>query len=373
MNLESLRRKRVKRLGIKASRHAGQRRIFFVLDRATRKFHGNVALWVQYLEYARQEDANKKLAQILTSVLRMHPTKPELWIYAARHAVEHDADMTAARSYMLRGLRFCKSSRSLWLEYAKLEMIYLAKIVARHQVLGLDKARPARTARESSLSPGEDLLALPDVTAEEVDQGLVSGGHPDHFPEAPALSGAIPLAVFDQAVTQFPADEALHQRFFELFAQFPAVPCFSTVMEHVVQSMIRTAPTAASTLTCLVQQPLLGVAETSADFPAAFGQCVDRLQPALNQAARKEDLVIHISEWLLALLQIEGMDHGVRQVLSSVLGTTIRDLQGTTPQDRGAEPPGVASLAERLKSAGRDTDAQRLLTWLGAGGLLGEP
>src|SRR5277367_1229970 len=41
MNLDTLRRKRVKRLGVKVTAHTGQRRIYFILDRATRKFHGH--------------------------------------------------------------------------------------------------------------------------------------------------------------------------------------------------------------------------------------------------------------------------------------------------------------------------------------------
>ena len=78
MNLEALRRKRVKRLGVKFSHYSGQRRIFFVFDRATRKFHGDTGLWLEYLNYAKREKANKKVAQILTSMLRMHPTMPEI-------------------------------------------------------------------------------------------------------------------------------------------------------------------------------------------------------------------------------------------------------------------------------------------------------
>lgn len=88
MNLESLRKKRVKRLGVKTTNHTGQRRIFFVLDRATRKFRGDIGLWMQYVAYARKQKSNKRVSQILTTVLRLHPTKAELWIYAANYALK---------------------------------------------------------------------------------------------------------------------------------------------------------------------------------------------------------------------------------------------------------------------------------------------
>lgn len=141
MNLELLRRKRLKRQGLKNTGHAGQRRIFLVLDRATRKFPGDLSLWMQYLDFASKQKANKKLSQVLTNLLRLHPTKPAIWIYAASNALNVKDDLTEARSYMQRGLRFCKHSKDLWLEYAKLEMLYVSKIAARSRVLGLDSAR----------------------------------------------------------------------------------------------------------------------------------------------------------------------------------------------------------------------------------------
>ncbi|KAA8895065.1 hypothetical protein FN846DRAFT_971370 [Sphaerosporella brunnea] len=42
INVDSLYRKRIARLGIRARLHYGTRRIFFILDRATRKFPGEV-------------------------------------------------------------------------------------------------------------------------------------------------------------------------------------------------------------------------------------------------------------------------------------------------------------------------------------------
>src|SRR5437016_3559762 len=200
MNLETLRRKRVKRFGIKSSNHAGQRRIFFILDRATRKFRGDLGLWMQYIEYARKEKAIKKLHQILTSVLRLHPTKPELWMYAARYTAD-GADMTAARSYMQRGLRFCKTSRGLWVEYAKLEMAYIAKISARRQILGLDDVGPENEEVIGTNAPDEDIIKLPELTAEDMDPTLEEGDDSDqnlwqNIASTPALSGAIPLAIF---------------------------------------------------------------------------------------------------------------------------------------------------------------------------------
>lgn len=144
INVDALRRKRVKRLGIRATAHNGQRRIFFVFDRGTRKFPGDVGLWMQSVEYARGQHSHKKVSQILTNALRLHPTKSDLWTYAAQFAMEENGDMTEARSYMQRGLRFCKNSSALWLQYAKLELVYIAKIAARRQILGVGENAPKK-------------------------------------------------------------------------------------------------------------------------------------------------------------------------------------------------------------------------------------
>ncbi|KAI9822116.1 MAG: U3 snoRNP protein [Thelocarpon impressellum] len=297
MNLEALRRKRVRRLGVKASNHAGQRRIFFVLERATRKFHGDVGLWMQYIEYARKEKAHRKLSQIFTSVVRLHPTKAELWIYAATYAMEVQADMTEARSYMQRGLRFCRASKPLWLEYAKLEMIYLAKIVARRRILGLDQDRLIKTERITETGSNEDVLALPEITAEDVDPAVQGDDTVDrtaleNLSNAPALSGAIPLAVFDTATKQFPADTALFENFFDLFASFPDLPFLPEILDHVVTAMLDIAPTAPSSLSCHIRQPVVGIEVTSVSFPRALRVSMERLRLALDVTESRDFFVL---------------------------------------------------------------------------------
>ena len=62
MNLDALRKKRCKRLGVKASAFGGQssqRTVFFVLDRATKKFPGDMGLWMQYINFCKKEKAGK--------------------------------------------------------------------------------------------------------------------------------------------------------------------------------------------------------------------------------------------------------------------------------------------------------------------------
>ncbi|KAI9878672.1 MAG: U3 snoRNP protein [Pleopsidium flavum] len=366
MNLESLRRKRVKRLGVKITGHAGKRRIFFVLDRATRKFHGDIALWMQYIEYARKEKANKKLSQILTSVLRLHPTKPELWIYAARYAVDAQADMTEARSYMQRGLRFCKTSKALWLEYAKLEMIYIAKIAARRRILGLDEDQTRRSRVTPAESPDADMLTLPTVTAEDINPHLQPDDSVDQaalqtLDSTPALTGAIPLAIFDAAMKQFPSDGALGERFFDMFAEFAGVPCLARVLEHVVNSLLAASPTSPEALSCFIRQPVIAIDATAAAFPSALGISLKRLKSSMQLSEPKWKLSDRVVNWLLLLQGIKEHDPGVRKVLSVTLSQAVHDFSQAAMLEGSFKESDLVRVVKALQEAGYQNEVRSLV------------
>jgi U3 small nucleolar RNA-associated protein 6 len=114
------------------------------------------------------------------------------------------ADITNARSYMQRGLRFCKNSEYLWLEYAKLETIYVGKIAGRRKILGLDVDH-SKTEAVNGGDEDVDMITLPQVTAEDINPSLAQDDGVDevalqNLASAPILTGAIPLAVCHEAV-----------------------------------------------------------------------------------------------------------------------------------------------------------------------------
>jgi len=366
MNLESLRRKRVKRLGVKITGHAGKRRIFFVLDRATRKFHGDVALWMQYIGYARKEKANKKLSQILTSVLRLHPTKPELWIYAARYSIDAQADMTEARSYMQRGLRFCKTSKALWLEYAKLEMIYIAKVAARRRILGLDEDQAEKPRLTRTENPDDDMLTLPTITAEDINPDLqpddsVNQAALQTLSSTPALTGAIPLAIFDAAVKQFPSDVALGESFFDMFAEFEGVPCLARVLEHVTNSLLAASPTSPGALSCFIRQPIIGIEATAVAFPSALGVSLKRLKSSMQLSEPRFKLAEGVINWLLLLLGFKEHDPGIRKVLSVTLSNAVRDFSQAAMLDGTLKDSELVRVVKVLREAGYHNDVRKLV------------
>ncbi|GKZ32991.1 U3 snoRNP protein [Aspergillus brasiliensis] len=327
MNLDTLRRKRVKRLGIRSAGYTGQRRIFFILDRATRKFHGDVGLWVQYLEYAKQQKAYKKVSTILTDALRLHPANVDLWLYAAQYSVDEHADMTQSRGYMQRGLRFCKSSKKLWLHYAKLELIYIAKLVARQRILGIDKPIEApKPAQEDDLDA--DMIAMPKITGEDINPGAGEDGGVDqvaldNLANTPALSGAIPLAIFDTAMKNFENDDRFGHEFYDMAVEFDDLPCLHKILGHVVDVMQQTKPNSPHTQICYIKFPTAGIQVTSPEFPRAFSASFARLREYRNNPNVAKEIV----SWLQPLEKTEGLDVSLQKAISATIRNAERVIQ----------------------------------------------
>ena len=332
MNLESLRRKRVKRLGVRISNHTGQRRIDFVLYRATKKFPGDVGLWMQYITFAQKQGSNKKVSQLLTSVLRLHPTKPELWIHAATIGT---TNITEARSYMQRGLRLCGSSERLWVEYAKLEMMHISKIAGRKRILGLDVAEIERESTQNIGDDDDSMIDLPAITPEDLMPSQRSGDGLEVLEKlgtGPVILGAIPVAIFDAAIKHFKSSDKLCQQFFDMIAEFPQVPCQQSILCHILDTLRSVAPKSPETLIRWIQQPVTGINVTNPEFPALFRCCLDHMKksfetltliPTRQGTARPKSILgQQVTAWLLSY-QKEVLDADIRQVMS----TTIRKVE----------------------------------------------
>jgi U3 small nucleolar RNA-associated protein 6 len=336
ISLEHLRKKRCKRLQIKGSTtHSGQARIFSIFDRGTKKHPGDVALWMSYLESAREAKATKKFKMILTAALRLHPTKFELWLYAAKWSLQSEADMSGARSYMQRGTRFCTRSKDLWIEYAKLEMIFLTRIALRRKILGLDASDQADTDAEEEQFEGNgfetsaDVIAIPKFKQDTLRQSMVEGVGVDEEAKkdpmtTPALNGAIPLAIFDAARKQPFFCSSAAEDFFNMFATFTHVKCLAKVLQHVLGAMTELYPTDPSTCNCYIREALVGLSPAAPEFPAALGKALERLKESMEKAHDKGQLATKTRSWIESTLNVADLDPGIKVVLAHML----RKLEG---------------------------------------------
>ncbi|KAI4633069.1 hypothetical protein J4E83_002277 [Alternaria metachromatica] len=358
-NVDALRRKRIKRLGVRY-KGSGQRTIYFLYNRATRKFSGDLVLWMQYIDFARKDKAYKRLNDIFTSVARLHPTKPDIWILAANYFMDTQADITNARSYMQRGLRFCKNSEVMWLEYAKLETIYVGKIAGRRKILGLDIDRTKKPGTDED--GDEDMIALPEVTAEDVNPSLKQDDSVDevalqNLASAPVLTGAIPLAVFDSAMKQFQGKPKLAEKFFDMFAEFSQLACIPRILQHVLDYLQENSPHAVETAICRFRMLLFGCDPSDPEIALALSKALDLISSTVQQHPKEIASISEVAvRQLLSLhrLLADG-DSSLQKASRAALRKYVRameDGQGSGDQ--------VARLGELLRKQGKKDEAKLL-------------
>ncbi|GAM87514.1 hypothetical protein ANO11243_055400 [Dothideomycetidae sp. 11243] len=329
--LDTLRRMRCKRKAVKGTNFTGQKRVFSILERATKKFPGDLGLWMQYLEFCKQESANAKLAKAITKVLRMHPTKCELWIWAARHYFEAQGDMTTARSYMQRGLRFCQQERTLWTQYMKLEMIYVAKVAARRKILKLDEDTEEI---QDDHDMDADEIVLPGVTAEELepqkDRTLsIDDATLKKLADAPALSGAIPMAIADAAAKAFQADAIVLESLFDTVLEFVDVPCQDAVLRHILGLIPEGGKTSLIQSTMDAKLEVAGIDPSSAAFPPALGRVILCMKSL--SASSSEQRIFKHQRMIMFLAPFRSrnidLDSDVEKVLLSTCKQHAKALQ----------------------------------------------
>ncbi|KAK4141025.1 U3 small nucleolar RNA-associated protein 6-domain-containing protein [Dichotomopilus funicola] len=343
-SLDRLRAKRCRRLNLRgttpgASSHASHARTFGIFERAVLKHPGDVSLWRAYLDFAANDArATKRWRRICTRALRLHPTDAGLWALAGKRAARN-GDMERARAHFLRGCRFCTGEETLWVEYARCEMQWLGKVEEKKAGKGVRKGTDVMQAikateavqegdeirfdddDEDDESGDEDGLMLPDPDAGgSGDKGLKKPAFDAEaakkLEQSPALSGAIPMAIFDIAKKQPFFGPAAAETFFDMFASFGKVSPRGRIVQHVLSAMEQQFPNHASTCSCQVRQPLVGVDVLTAAFPKALRESLTRLKGAMDKTEDKRALANKTTAWIDEVLATEGLDPGIQTVLS---------------------------------------------------------
>ena len=149
LNLNALRRKRRKRIAAvtpaagaskaSVSDHAILSRVCFLFERSLRKFHLDVSLWVQYVHFLRSSSSHSLLSRVWPRMHLLHPHETELWLMEAQYHMDN-GDVDAMRVCMQRALRLNDGlpSSPLWLRFFAFEVEYIAKVMERKRVLGIN-------------------------------------------------------------------------------------------------------------------------------------------------------------------------------------------------------------------------------------------
>ena len=336
----------------------------FVLERATKKFHGDLKLWWFYLDIAKKQKAFSRVTEVLTKLLRLHPTKAEVWRYAARYAIDEHGDMTEARSHFQRGLRFCTNSKELWLSYARAELNYMLKIITRQQILGLIDLKTEQKNGGDLDDPNADIVALPAITAQDVDPSLratddADGDALQALLKTPALSGAIPIAIFDAATAHF-GDVDFSGKYFDLICDLQSIPCSPKLSQHVLDHMKTNYPNDPVTLDCFIRQPLVGISPQTVEFPQALSVTFTRLTSSLDDHL-SIGLAHKTALWVSQYLKQE-LNESVRAALQALLLRTLTSYKSFAKATDDASGDDSASIFELIARNATDVVAS-MLPW----------
>ncbi|CAK4611140.1 hypothetical protein LEN26_019803 [Aphanomyces euteiches] len=219
INLDALRRQRKKRMGLQKkslSDFAGMQRVHNIFDRALMKHRGDVDLWLQHIAFCKNTGSTKIMSKLFTKALQLHPRNEAIWIEAASWEFASNLNVDSARVLMQRSIRINPHSKMLWHEYFRLELLYVQKLRARREVLGLD-AKPQESTLDIAPVEGEEVAsgAATDAVAEET-SAVEKSRHE-------ILHGAIPKIVFQNAVQAIPQDAVFRLDFLTICNLFPPV------------------------------------------------------------------------------------------------------------------------------------------------------
>lgn len=330
ISLDALRAKRCSRLKIRysTSHHATQARVLGIYDRAVFKRPDSKELWLEFLAYTTKIKATKRWRKIMTRVLRLMPRDADLWVLAGRRAAKN-GDMGSARGYFMRGCRFCTADECLWVEYARCELEWLAKVEGK-------KNEPKRGKKTSAIAgeqvgDGDEMLFSinDDEDDEDMDEVILPDAPPAKatvfdkeetktLENNPAMDGAIPMAIFDVARKQnfFKASSA--ESFFDLFASFDKLSVQGKLLQHALDTMQADYPQSPFTWACYVRRPLVGVSPYTAEFPRGLRDVLARLEEGLAATSDTAVLKAKMVDWVDSILALPNLDESVRAVLEHI-------------------------------------------------------
>eukprot|EP00794_Sanderia_malayensis_P009213 gene9213-10187_t len=134
LNVDSLRRKRAHRLGLKTKYSVAETGI---IKRMHYVFQNDLKLWMQYIDFCKKTDGKSAIAKAFGRLVQLHPGNPSVWIMASKHEFEENGNINNARALMQKSLRINQDSKTLWLEYFRLELLHVDKIKKRRDVLSI--------------------------------------------------------------------------------------------------------------------------------------------------------------------------------------------------------------------------------------------
>ena len=196
--------------------------------------------------------------------IQLHPLQHTFWSLAAWWEFDQNANVSAARTLFLRGLRLNNLSRDLWLDYLRFELAYIARIKEHNgaeKPASEDSVVAVPALPEESASKGN----LEGITHETNASVAVLGSSLEDSAYSAFLAGAIPRAVFRNAVATLPNDVELRLAFLAISREAGATVGIPALVDDIYQSLETDFPGNECIQALICERPVQDEAEGLSD------------------------------------------------------------------------------------------------------------
>lgn len=128
LHLYSLIKERRKKFGyhfkIKEIDNEIGRHILRLFKASVIRFPRDIKLWVSAFTFLKRMHWRIEASKLFQRMMRVHASKPEVWVAAAKFELEENENGDTARKLLLRGLRFNPNSKLLYREFFRMELMF---------------------------------------------------------------------------------------------------------------------------------------------------------------------------------------------------------------------------------------------------------
>ncbi|KAG3106499.1 hypothetical protein PI124_g13597 [Phytophthora idaei] len=301
LKLDALRAARKDRLGlvkVSLGDTAGTKRVHNIFDRVLFKHRGSVELWLQYVAFCKREGSSRVLSAVFSRALQSHPRSAELWIEAASYEFGVNLNVDSARVLMQRAIRLNKHNQKLWLEYFRLELLYVQKLAMRRQVLRLDEEVEKPVDDDGSTVLIDELPEEKDAEEEEVSEEMAAKMNARKL----VLQGAIAKIVYTNAVAAISDDVAFRLKFVEIRDLFGSLTA-SKLSDFILKDCLENFPKSEEVHAAKALRPLLTVEGSAASHSGESSE-VDSAD--VSEAERQAELMV-VQNFETSITQLDSV------------------------------------------------------------------
>ncbi|OUM68824.1 hypothetical protein PIROE2DRAFT_3342, partial [Piromyces sp. E2] len=287
------------------------RHVHSLYNRALKRFPGDVELWIQYLEWAQKSSNSKLLGKVFPRVISLHPTKDIFWVMAASWEFEKNGNALSGRTLLQRGLRINGESKKLWLEYFRLELLYLEKLRERRKILfGKTNENNENGNDDSMINFENEGIELPELELEsqsknssnilqqkiaELAEKTAKANaeevlHPAFQAETDAqkafFSGAIPKLIYKNAINAIKNDLKFRLDFIRIYNKFGKWT--SDGIDEIYESIKEDFKNDEEAQAILCERFVNNVDVNDSEFPLRLKMSIDSYEKCISEINNKK-------------------------------------------------------------------------------------